>query len=102
MYDQLEEKARHPKCADAIEFGSSFGKFSRLNKNKFVMIYDEKTNEEGLQYFLGNRKKSSGSFIVRIIRPKPEGIFLASWKQNRISLITRNLNGNQFIELNKK
>jgi len=102
MYDQIEEKAKHPKCADAIEFGSSFGKFSRIARNKFVMLYDETLNEEGLQYFISKRKNYSNSFIVRILRPKPEGILIASWKQNKISLITRNLNGEQYIELKKK
>jgi hypothetical protein len=35
------------KCADAIELGNSFGEYSRLKKNQFAVIIDEKKNEDG-------------------------------------------------------
>ena len=81
-----DEKLPHPKCADAIEFGSSFGKYSRISKKKFVLIFDEKLNEEGFIYKITKRDNRTNSFTVRIIKPKPEGIFLAMWKLGKISL----------------
>jgi len=35
------------KCADVIEFGNSFGNYSRLKKNQYAIILDEKKNTEG-------------------------------------------------------
>ena len=42
MSDPIEEKTPFPKCADAIEFGSSFGKFSRVSDKQFVILLNEK------------------------------------------------------------
>jgi len=38
------------KCADVIEFGNSFGNYSRLKKNQYAIILDEKKNTEGAYY----------------------------------------------------
>jgi hypothetical protein len=73
------------KCADAIEFGSSFGKYTRISKKKFALLFDEKGNEEGFIYKINKKKNSSGQFTVRIIRPKQEGILLAMWKTGKLS-----------------
>nr|UXY87646.1 hypothetical protein CcurKRNrm1_p116 [Cryptomonas curvata] len=72
-------------CADAIEFGSSFGRYSRINNRKFALLFDEKVNEEGFVYKIGQRNNKTNHFTVRIIRPKPEGILLALWKVGKIS-----------------
>ena len=73
------------KCADAIEFGNSFGDYSRINKKKFALLFDEKVNEEGFIYRISKRNNNINDFTVRIIRPKPEGILLALWKIGKIS-----------------
>jgi len=39
------------KCADGIEFGQNFGKYSRLKKFQYAIIIDEKKNSEGKYTF---------------------------------------------------
>lgn len=103
MSDPIEEKAPFPKCADAIEFGSSFGKFSRVKNKQFVVLYNENTNEEGLVYKVKNKNPKKKAFIVRILRPKNEGILLALWKTGKISLRSMNSSINEtIVELKKK
>ena len=103
MSDPIEEKTPFPKCADSIEFGSSFGKFSRVNNKQFVVLYNEKTNEEGLIYKVRNKNPNKKTFIVRILRPKNEGILLALWKTGKISLRSMNSSTNEtIVELKKK
>jgi hypothetical protein len=103
MSDPIEEKTPFPKCADAIEFGSSFGNFSRVNNKQFVVLYNEKTNEEGLIYKVKNKNPNKKTFIVRILRPKNEGILLALWKTGKISLRSMNSSLNEtIVELKKK
>lgn len=103
MSDPIEEKAPFPKCADAIEFGESFGRFSRINNKQFVALLNEKTNEEGLIYKIKNKNPSKKTFLVRILRPKNEGILLALWKTGKISLRSMNSSVNEtIIELKKK
>jgi len=103
MSDPIEEKAPFPKCADAIEFGGSFGRFSRINNKQFVALLNEKTNEEGLVYKIKNKNPSKKTFLVRILRPKNEGILLALWKTGKISLRSMNSSVNEtIIELKKK
>jgi hypothetical protein len=103
MSDMIEEKASFPKCADAIEFGSSFGKFSRIRDKQFVILLNEKTNEEGLVYKIKNKNPNKKSFCVRILRPKNEGILLALWKTGKISLRSMNSPTNEtIVELKKK
>lgn len=103
MSDPIEEKAPFPKCADAIEFGASFGKFSRVNNKQFVVLLNEKTNEEGLIYKVRTKNPNKKSFLVRILRPKNEGILLALWKTGKISLRSMNSPVNEtIIELKKK
>jgi len=63
MSDPIEEKAPFPKCADAIEFGGSFGRFSRINNKQFVALLNEKTNEEGLVYKIKNKNPSKKNFF---------------------------------------
>mmetsp|Transcript_48814 Transcript_48814/g.97734 ORF Transcript_48814/g.97734 Transcript_48814/m.97734 type:complete len:104 (-) Transcript_48814:608-919(-) len=88
MSDYFEEKPPHPKCADAVEFGQTFGKYSRLNKKQFAILLDEKSNCEGMIYRAKRVKSSENKFSVRLLRPKPEGILLAMWKTGKISLLT--------------
>jgi hypothetical protein len=103
MSDPIEEKAAFPKCADAIEFGSSFGKFSRVNNKQFVVLLNERTNEEGLVYKIKNKNPSKKAFLVRILRPKNEGILLALWKTGKISLRSMNSSINEtIVELKRK
>jgi hypothetical protein len=103
MSDIVEEKTPFPKCADAIEFGSSFGKFSRINDKQFVVVLNEKTNEEGLVYKVKNKNPNKKTFLVRILRPRNEGILLALWKTGKISLRSMNSSTNEtIIELKKK
>ena len=103
MSDPIEEKVPFPKCADAIEFGSSFGKFSRVRDKQFVILLNEKTNEEGLVYKVKNKNPTRKSFTVRILRPKNEGILLALWKTGKISLRSMNSPTNDtIVELKKK
>jgi hypothetical protein len=103
MSDPIEEKTPFPKCADAIEFGGSFGKFSRINNRQFVVLLNEKTNEEGLVFKIKNKNPSKKSFSVRILRPKNEGILLALWKTGKISLRSMNSSTNEtIVELKKK
>jgi len=85
MNNSNDEKLPQPKCADAIEFGSSFGKYSRISKKKFALMFDEKMNEEGFIYRTTKKNNINGHFTVRIIKPKPEGILLAMWKVGKIS-----------------
>jgi len=103
MSDFIEEKTPFPKCADAIEFGRSFGKFSRISDKQFVVILNEKTNEEGLVYKVKTKNSTKKSFSVRILRPKNEGILLALWKTGKISLRSMNSSTNEtIVELKKK
>merc|ERR1711918_115805 len=97
MSDPIEEKAPFPKCADAIEFGSSFGKYSRINNRQFVVLLNERTNEEGLIYKVRHKDTKKKSFTVRILRPKNEGILLALWKTGKISLRSMNSPINETI-----
>lgn len=85
MNNSSDEKLAQPKCADTIEFGKSFGKYSRLGKKQFALLFDEKLNEEGFVYNLKSTTKANGDFLVRILRPKPEGILLALWKTGKIT-----------------
>mmetsp|Transcript_55914 Transcript_55914/g.114274 ORF Transcript_55914/g.114274 Transcript_55914/m.114274 type:complete len:104 (-) Transcript_55914:3849-4160(-) len=88
MSEFFEEKPPHPKCADAIEFGQSFGKYSRLNKKQFAILLDEKNNSEGLVYRVKRINSNRNQFTARILRPKPEGILLAMWKTGKISFLS--------------
>lgn len=45
------------KCADGIEFGYDFGKYSRLKKFQYAIIIDEKKNMEGKFKYFYLRKK---------------------------------------------
>jgi len=85
MNNNSDEKQPQPKCADAIEFGKSFGKYSRLRNKQFALLFDETLNEEGFVYNLKTTTKTDGKFLVRILRPKPEGILLALWKTGKIT-----------------
>jgi len=87
MSDKIEEKLSNPKCADALEFGYSFGKFSRIKDRQFALTFDEKNNEDGFFYKVKDVKSNKNKFIVRILRPNPEGILLALWKTGKISLV---------------
>lgn len=103
MSDHIEEKTPFPKCADAIEFGGSFGKFSRISDKQYVIILNEKTNEEGLVYKIRNKNPNKKSFMVRILRPRNEGILLALWKTGKISLRSMNSSINEtIVELKRK
>jgi len=84
MNNVNDEKLSPPKCADAIEFGGSFGKYSRINKKNFAILFDEKLNEEGFIYKI-NTKNNNEGYTVRIIKPRPNGILLAMWKIGKIS-----------------
>jgi len=44
-------------CADCIEFGNSFGNYSRLKKCQYAIILDEKKNTEGALYIINPKKK---------------------------------------------
>jgi len=77
------------KCAEAIEFGHSFGNYSRINKNQYAIVIDEKKNIEGAIYHVKKKKKEKEKkFIARILRVKPEGMLLALWKTGKISFLT--------------
>ena len=93
MSGTILEKPNHSKCADAIEFGESFGKYSRISKFQFAMTFDEKYSSEGMNYKIKKRFDNNNHFIVRIIRPKPEGILLALWKTGKISFSTNSSTG---------
>lgn len=103
MSEKIEEKIAHPKCADAIEFGQSFGNFSRINNKQFALTFDEKNNEEGFLYRVRDNKSNRKNFIVRILRPNPEGILLALWKTGKISLVSlHSAIGQTTLEIRKK
>jgi len=87
MSEKIEEKLTNPKCADALEFGYSFGKFSRIKDRQFALTFDEKNNDDGFYYKVKEVKSNKNKFIVRILRPNPEGILLALWKTGKISLV---------------
>mmetsp|Transcript_10203 Transcript_10203/g.19971 ORF Transcript_10203/g.19971 Transcript_10203/m.19971 type:complete len:113 (-) Transcript_10203:2111-2449(-) len=76
------------KCADVIEFGNSFGNYSRLKKTQFAVIVDEKKNKEGAFYIIKSKKKEEKKFVARIFRFRPEGMLLAMWKTGKISFVT--------------
>mmetsp|Transcript_69354 Transcript_69354/g.104600 ORF Transcript_69354/g.104600 Transcript_69354/m.104600 type:complete len:104 (-) Transcript_69354:1977-2288(-) len=103
MSEYFEEKPPHPKCADAIEFGQTFGKYSRLNKKQFAILLDEKTNHEGMVYRVKRISSSENKFTVRLLRPKPEGILLAMWKTGKISFLSDPSQKNfSSVEIRKK
>jgi len=103
MSEKIEEKLAHPKCADAIEFGYNFGNFSRIKDKQFALIMDEKKSEEGFYYKVRENKSSEKKFIVRILRPNPEGILLAMWKTGKISLVSLYSNNKPTVlEIRKK
>jgi hypothetical protein len=102
MSDKIEKKLTNPKFADALEFGYSFGKFSRIKDRQFALTFDEKNNEDGFYYKVKEDKSNKNQFIVRILRPNPEGILLALWKTGKISVLA--LHGNNkpiFLEIKK-
>jgi len=76
------------KCADVIEFGSSFGNYSRIKKNQYAIILDEKKNYEGANYFVKKKKIHEQNFVARIFRFRQEGMLLALWKTGKISFVT--------------
>jgi len=76
------------KCADAVEFGNSFGNYSRLKKTQFAVILDERKSSEGAIYHVKEIKNHKREFVARILRFKQEGMLLALWKTGKISFMT--------------
>ncbi|AFP65254.1 hypothetical protein CMESO_52 (nucleomorph) [Chroomonas mesostigmatica CCMP1168] len=87
------------KCADGIEFGQNFGKYSRLKKFQYAIIIDEKKNSEGASYVLKKKKNQKERFVARILRPKTEGLLLALWKKGKISFISHSQNNSHNVEI---
>mmetsp|Transcript_41979 Transcript_41979/g.65600 ORF Transcript_41979/g.65600 Transcript_41979/m.65600 type:complete len:104 (-) Transcript_41979:2574-2885(-) len=103
MSEIYNEKPSHSKCADAIEFGESFGKYSRISKFQFALTFDEKYCFDGFNYKVRKSFDNGDNFRVRIVRPNSDGIFLALWKLGKISFATNSSSKNpNIVEVIKK